>query len=90
MLQFTNEELIIIGRYHTLCSVREECMGDINRNHFSMSGIDLTCKGEAGRMLELLDAQTRLVHAFRDIGTEYQSALKSYRNVMSGKGGNNE
>lgn len=83
MRQYSNEELIIIGRYHALRSVREECMSDINRNHFSMSGTDVTCKGEAGRMLELLEAQAGLVQAFQDIESEYQSALKAYHGVMS-------
>lgn len=85
MRQYSDEELIIIGRYHALCSAREECMSDINRNHFSMSGTDVTCKGEAGRMLELLESQADLVKAFQDIESEYQSALKAYRNVMSGQ-----
>lgn len=40
MRQYSDEELIIIGRYHALRSAREECMSDINRNHFSLSGTD--------------------------------------------------
>lgn len=84
MRQYSDEELIIIGRFHALRSAREECMSDINRNHFSMSGTDVTCKGEAGRMLELLESQAGLVQAFQDIEPEYQSALNIYRETISG------